>query len=149
MWANSTSNLQWQQIEKIKKRLIINKFKIKGSVPYDIMLSEVGADPTEAITMVRLIKYLKKIEQMEDDRCPKVVFNDILCKRKKTRMQQNNKWLSKWVIYLNTCPTNNKKIKVFVINKFHKQIWGKGMERKKEYYIKSLIPPTTIIKKII
>lgn len=64
-------------------------------------------------------------------------------------MQQNNKWLSKWDIYLNTCPTNNKEIKVFVIDKFHKQIWGKGMGRKKKYYIKSLIPPTTIIKKII
>ena len=52
VWANSTSDLQWQQIEKIKKRLIINKFKTKSSVPYDIMLSEVGATPIEAIAMV-------------------------------------------------------------------------------------------------
>jgi putative cell wall-binding protein len=42
VWANSTSDLQWKQIEKIKKRLITNKFKIKSSVPYDIMLSEMG-----------------------------------------------------------------------------------------------------------
>ena len=95
VWANSTSDLQWQQIEKIQKRLIINKFKNKSSVPYDIMLSEVGAAPIEAIAMVQLIRYLKKIEQMEDVRWPKVVFNDILCKRKKTWMRQNNKWLSK------------------------------------------------------
>ena len=66
-----------EQIEKIKKRLIINKFKIKSSVPYDIMLSEVGAAPIEAIDMVRLIRYLKKIEPMKDDRWLKVVFNDI------------------------------------------------------------------------
>jgi hypothetical protein len=59
------------------------------------MVSEMGAAPIEAIAMVRLIRYLKKIEQMEDDRWPKVVFNDILCKRKNTWMQKNSKWLSK------------------------------------------------------
>ena len=132
VWDNSTSDLQWQQIEKIQKRLIINKFKIKSSVPYDIMLSEVGAAPIEAIAMVRLIRYLKKIEQMEDNRWPKVVFNDILCKIKKTWMRKNNKWLHKWDIHLSTCPTNSKEIKVFVIDKFHKQIWGKGIGRKKK-----------------
>jgi hypothetical protein len=30
------------------------------------MLSEMGVAPIEAISMVRLIRYLKKIEQMED-----------------------------------------------------------------------------------
>jgi hypothetical protein len=39
VWANSTSDLQWNQIEKIKKRLIANKFKIKSSVPYDISVN--------------------------------------------------------------------------------------------------------------
>ena len=57
VWANSTFDLQWKQIEKIQKRLITNKFKIKSSVPYDIMLSEMGAAPIEAIAMVRLIRY--------------------------------------------------------------------------------------------
>jgi hypothetical protein len=47
---------------------ITNKFKIKSSVPYDIMLSEMGVAPIEAIAMVCLIRYLKKIEQMEDGR---------------------------------------------------------------------------------
>jgi hypothetical protein len=55
------------------------------------MLSEMGVAPIEAIAMVRLIRYLKKIEQMEDGRWPKVVFNDILCKRKKMWMWQNSK----------------------------------------------------------
>ena len=40
--TNNTFDLQWKQIEKIKKRLIKNKFQIKGSIPYDIMLSEMG-----------------------------------------------------------------------------------------------------------
>jgi hypothetical protein len=54
------------------------------------MLSEMGVAPIEAIAMVHLIRYLKTIEQMEE-----VIFNDILCKRKKTWMRQNIKWLSK------------------------------------------------------
>ena len=79
-----------------------------------------GASPIEEIAMVCLIRYLKQIEKMEYSWWPKVVFNDILCKRKKTWMQQNMKWLSKWDIHLNRCPTNNKEIKTFVIDRFHK-----------------------------
>jgi hypothetical protein len=104
------------------------------------MLSEMGVAPIEAIAMVCLIGYLKKIEQMEDNRWPKVVFNDILCKRKKTWMQQNIKWLSKWDIHLNMCPTNNKEIKDFVIDRFHKRTWDKGIGRKKKYYIEEFNP---------
>jgi hypothetical protein len=58
VWANNTSDLQWRQIEKIK-----NKFKIKSLVPYDIMLSEMGVAPIEAIAMMRLIRYLKKLRK--------------------------------------------------------------------------------------
>ena len=86
VWASSTSDLQWKQIEKIKKHMITNKFKIKSSVPYEIMLSEMEVASIEAIAMVRLIRYLKRVEQMEEGRWPKVFFNDILCKRKKTWM---------------------------------------------------------------
>jgi hypothetical protein len=45
------------------------------------MLSEMGAALIEAIAMVRLIKYLKNIEQIEDRRWPKIVFNDIVQKK--------------------------------------------------------------------
>ena len=123
VWASSTSDLQWKQIEKIQKHMIISKFKIKSSMPYEIMLSEMGVASIEAITMVRLIRYLKRVEQMEEGRWPKVVFNDILCKRKKTWMWQNIKWLSKWDMCLSTCPTYSKETKDFVINKFHKRTW--------------------------
>jgi hypothetical protein len=109
--------MQWKQIEKIQKQLITNKFKIKSAVPYAILLSETGAAPIEAIAMVRVIRYLKKIEQMEEGRWPKVVFSDRLCKRKKTWMRQNNKWFSKWGICLSMCPTKSKEIKTFVMDK--------------------------------
>ena len=62
LWANNTTEMQWRQIEKIQKRLITNKFKIKIAIPYAILLSETGATPIEAIAMVRVIRYLKKIE---------------------------------------------------------------------------------------
>lgn len=42
-----------------------------------------------------LIRYLERIEQMEVGRWPKVVFNDNLNKIKKTWMRQNNRWTSK------------------------------------------------------
>ena len=76
LWASSTIEMQWKQIEKIQKQLITNKFKIKSAVPYAILLSETGAAPIEAIAMVQVIRYLKKIEQMEEGRWPKVVFSD-------------------------------------------------------------------------
>ena len=85
-------------------------------------------------------KYLKKIEEMEDVRWPKVVFNDILCTRKKTLMRQNNKWFRKWGICLSMCPTNSKEIKSFVIYKFHKCTWKKELGRKKKYYIEEFNP---------
>ena len=81
VWASSTSDLQWRQIEKIKKHMITSKFKIKSSVPYEIMLSEMGMDSIEAIAMLRLIRYLKRVEQMEEGRWPKVVFHDIVQKK--------------------------------------------------------------------
>jgi hypothetical protein len=70
---------------------------------------------------------------MEDDRWPKVFFNDILCKIKKTWMRKNIKWLSKWDINLNMCPTNGKEIKAFFSDRFHKGSWDKGLGRKKKY----------------
>jgi len=41
-----------EKFEKIKKRLITNKFKIKSLVPYVILLSETWDAPIEAIAMV-------------------------------------------------------------------------------------------------
>jgi hypothetical protein len=55
----------------------------------DIMLSKMKVVHIEAMAMVYLIAYLKKTKQMEEGRWPKVLFNDILCKKEKAQMQQN------------------------------------------------------------
>ena len=94
--------------------MITNKFKIKSAVPYAILLSETGVAPIKANAMVLVIRYLKKIEQMEEGRWPKVVFNDRLSKRKKTWMWKNNKWFSKSGTCLSMCPTNSKEIKTLL-----------------------------------
>lgn len=52
LWVSSTPISKWKQIEKIQKRLIMRKFKIKSSVPYGIMLSEIGETPIKAIAMI-------------------------------------------------------------------------------------------------
>ena len=48
----------WSEKKRAKPTLVLS---------YGIMLSEVGAAPIEAIAMVRFIRYLKKIEQMEEN----------------------------------------------------------------------------------
>lgn len=99
-----------------------------------------GVTSIKAIAMVRVIRYLKKKEQMEESMWHKVVFIDILCKRKKTWMWQYNKWFSKWGICLNMCPIKNKEIKVLVMDKFHKYNWDEKLGRKKQYYIELFNP---------
>ena len=63
LWASSTFDMQWKQIEKIQKCLITNKFKIKSAVPYAILSSETEDAPIEAIVMVRVIRYFKKMSK--------------------------------------------------------------------------------------
>ena len=112
----------------------MSKFKINNLVPYEMMLSERGTTPIQAIAMVCLIRYLKIIEQMGVGRWPNVIFNEGMSERKKTWMKQNYIWMKKWNIYLNACPTNSKELKDFFMEKFHKRVWGKELGRKK-YYI--------------
>jgi len=55
--------MQWRQIEKIQKRLITNKFKMKTVVPSDTLLSETRIAPIDAIDRVQVIRYLKKLSK--------------------------------------------------------------------------------------
>jgi len=59
----------------------MSKLKIKSLVPYEIMLSETGVTPIEAIAMVQLKIYLKRIEQMGVGRWLNVIFNEGMSER--------------------------------------------------------------------
>ena len=70
-----------------------------------------------------------------------------MSERKKSWMRQNNKWMQKWNIYLNACPTNSKELKNFVLEKFRKGIWGKELGRKKKYYVQEFNPTCDLQQK--
>ncbi|XP_059077995.1 uncharacterized protein LOC131876576 [Cryptomeria japonica] len=78
VWASNTLDSQWKQIERIQKRLITSKFKIKSTVPYDIMLSETGAAPIEAAAMLRTNSHQLRCET-EWWKRPKEIWEERVC----------------------------------------------------------------------
>jgi len=82
----------------------MSKFKIKSSVPYEIMLSETGETPIEAIAMVWLIRYLKKIEQMRVGRWSNVIFNEGMSERE--NMDEKKLHMDAKMEYLPQCPSH-------------------------------------------
>ncbi|KAH9319051.1 hypothetical protein KI387_020820, partial [Taxus chinensis] len=123
VWGSSMSNHGWRQIERIQKHLITSSLKVKSTVPYEILLAEAGSFSLEASAISRMISYLKKVENMDNFRWPKIVMNDTLERRKKTWMNQNTKWMYKWGINLLECPNRNMEIKNYVIEKFRTAMW--------------------------
>ena len=55
---------------------------------------------------------------MDNQRWPKVTMEEELGDRKKTWIEQNKKWLSKWNIKLNECPNTKKEVNFFETEKF-------------------------------
>lgn len=124
VWGSNMSKCSWRQIERIQKHLITSNLKVKAMVPYEILLAEVGAFPLEASAIIRLISYLKKIENMNNHRWPKAVMEEALNCRKNTWMKQNNKWMNKWDIKLQECPSTNSEIKNYMKEKFRTTMWS-------------------------
>ena len=84
---------------------------------------------------------------MRVGRWSNVIFNEGMSERKKTWMKQNYTWMQKWNIYLNSCPTNRKELKDFVMEKFHKKVWEKELGRKKKYYVQEFNPACDLQQK--
>lgn len=72
------SSLKWQQIERIQKHLITSSLKVKSIVPYDILFAEAGMFSIEALAIIHLSSYLKKVENMDKHRWPKLVVKEEL-----------------------------------------------------------------------
>ena len=80
-------------------------------------------------------------------------INEIMCciyikKSNNILTSSNNKWMSKWNIQFNMCPTNNKEKKVFVMEKLYKRNWGSEIGRKKIYYINEFNPTCDQLQKV-
>ena len=136
VWGGSMSEQKWRQVERIQKHFITCNLKVKTTVPYEILLAEVGSFPLEVVALVRILSYLKKTQGLETHRWPKLVVEEKLVRWKRTWMKQNDKWMRKWDINIHTCPDNIKEIKKFVIKKIRNILWTRHIGRKKSYYIK-------------
>jgi hypothetical protein len=68
----SISRESWRKIEKIQKNFITYNLKIKGNTPYHILLLEKGLSPIGTMAMSRYLIYKNKLNNMEDNRIPKI-----------------------------------------------------------------------------
>jgi hypothetical protein len=72
VWGCSISRESWRKIEQIQKNFITYNLKIKGNMPYPILLLETSLSPIESTTMTRYLMYKNKLNNMEDKRLPKI-----------------------------------------------------------------------------
>ena len=71
----------------------------------------------KASTVIHLLSYLNKVENVDAQWWSKSVVEEGLVRRKKMWMKQNRKWLIKWDINILECPNTNEEIKRFVLEK--------------------------------
>ena len=61
-----------RKIEQIQKRFITYNLKIQSNTPYHILFIEVGISPIESMDMTRYLMYKHKINNMVNERLPKL-----------------------------------------------------------------------------
>ena len=65
----------WRNIEQIQKHFITYNLKIKSNTPYPILLIEVGFSPIESMAMTRYLMYKHNINNMGNEKLPKIALN--------------------------------------------------------------------------
>jgi hypothetical protein len=99
--------------------------------------------------IIKLISCLKKVENMDNQRWPKLAMDEELYLRKKTWMKQNKKWVSKWNIKLDECLDTKEEIEKFLIEKFRTAMWTNHSGVKKHTTSRSLSQIMIIVRKHI
>jgi hypothetical protein len=121
----SISRESWRKIEKIQKNLITYNLKIKGNMPYPILLLETSLSHIQRMAITRYLMYKNKLNNMEDKRFPKIVskssHNHHLLKR--SWHKYDHSWLNYWGIMEDTILKNKDTIKKIVKSKFKEKIW--------------------------
>ena len=74
-WGCSISKESWIKIEMIQNQFRTYNLKIKGNIPYPILLIEASLSPIEIMAMFRYLMYKKKIYNMDPKRLPKIASN--------------------------------------------------------------------------
>jgi len=78
------STCKWRQPKRIQKQLITSNLKVKATIPYEILLAKKSTFLLEATTITKLISYLKKVENMDNQHWPMLAMEEELDCRKKT-----------------------------------------------------------------
>ena len=71
VWGGSIFPSAWNDIEKLQKAFIRRHLGIKSTTPYVIMLLETERRPIEMYAMIRVLRYITRVRQMDDNRLPK------------------------------------------------------------------------------
>lgn len=68
LWVRSLveQHNKWRQIGRIQKHLITSNLKVKSAAPYEILLVEARLFPMEALSIIHLLMYLKKVDGMDE-----------------------------------------------------------------------------------
>jgi hypothetical protein len=74
IWGSNMSTRRWRQLERIQKQLITCNLKVKATVPYEILFAETSTFSLEATTITKLISYLKKVENMDNQHLAQVSY---------------------------------------------------------------------------
>ena len=85
VWGGSLSKDRWNDIEKIQKLFLTNFLAVRRTTPYPILLLETGSMPLEALGMEQLLRYIKKINRMPEDRLPSIAWKALVASHKKPR----------------------------------------------------------------
>ena len=71
VWGDSISPSTWNDIDKIQKAFLCKHLGVKETTPYSILLVEMGQQPIEFHALVRVMHYIVKVQQTNDDKLPK------------------------------------------------------------------------------
>jgi hypothetical protein len=129
----------------MQNNFITYNLKIKGNMPYPILLLETSLSPIESTTMTRYLMYKNKLNNMEDNRLPKIASkssrNHHRLKRAWNKDAQS--WINYWGIMEDPILQNKDTIKNIIKSKFKEKMWcDKELEEKiKLRYYKDVIKP--------
>ena len=66
VWGGNISPSTWNDIEKLQKAFIRRHLGIKSTTPYALMLLETGRRPIEMYAMIRVVRYINRVRQMDE-----------------------------------------------------------------------------------
>ena len=152
VWGGSISLSTWNDIEKLQKAFIRRHLGIKSTTPYVLMLLETGRRPIEIYAMVRVLRYVTRIHQMNDNRLPKKAWAASTClqKTKKSKVLSTGwvldlqKWFKRWGVdrYLNMASDNicMDTFQMDLLNAYQAKHQNKGADGKLAYYNRHISP---------